>query len=91
MARIDSFEVFSVDLPFRKPFKHAASERRASNSIFVKCRLSSGKIGYGECLPREYVTGESRDSAFIILRDRILPRLIGRNFESHEEVKSFLN
>jgi muconate cycloisomerase len=90
MARIDSFEIFSVDLPFRKPFKHAAAERVSSNSIFVKCRLSSGKSGYGECLPREYVTGESRDSAFVMLRDRILPRLVGRNFESYEEVKSFL-
>jgi muconate cycloisomerase len=90
MPSIAKFEIFAVDLPFRKVFRHAAAERRSSYSLFVKCATDNGHIGYGECLPREYVTGESRDAAFELLRDLFLPRLLGMEFASLEEVKAFL-
>ena len=88
--RIESFEVFATDLPFRRVFKHSAASRGVSESIFVKCTTDSGAIGFGECLPRVYVTGESRDSAYLLLRDRILPRLAGIQFASFGEVWAFL-
>jgi muconate cycloisomerase len=87
---ITGFNVFAVDLPFRKPFKHAAAERRSSYSLFVRCEIAGGAVGWGECLPREYVTGESRDGAFDMLEKAILPRLVGRAFGDLDEVKSFL-
>ena len=90
MAGIVSFELFAVDLPFRKPFKHAAAERNSSYSLFLKCTTDSGSVGYGESLPREYVTGESRASAFAMLRDDILPRMLEQRFESMSEVEDFL-
>ncbi len=90
MARIDRFELFATDLPFRKPFKHAAAERRSSSSLIVRCDVGGGARGWGECLPREYVTGETRDGAFVMLRDRIMPRLVGREFGSLAEVEAFL-
>lgn len=90
MSSIQSFEVFAVDLPFRKPFKHAAAERATSGSLFIKCRLDSGVSGWGECLSRHYVTGESRDGAYDLLRHKVLPRLIGQKFSSLGEVQQFL-
>ncbi len=91
MTRIASFEIHAVDLPFRQAFKHSAAERSHSNSVFVRCTTDSGTIGYGECLPREYVTGESRSGAVAMLRDEILPRLVGRRFASLQEVEGFLD
>jgi len=91
VAKIASFELSAVDLPFRKPFKHAAAERTSSYSLFLKCTTESGAVGFGESLPREYVTGESRASAFAMLRDEILPRLLDQRFESMQDVESFLN
>jgi muconate cycloisomerase len=90
VASIAAFELFAVDLPFRKPFKHAAAERSNSWSLFLKCTTDEGAVGFGESLPREYVTGESRPSAFAMLRDLILPRLIGQRFESIQETEGFL-
>jgi muconate cycloisomerase len=87
---IKKFEIFAVDLPFRKAFKHAAAERDSSCSIFLKCVTEQGHVGYGECLPREYVTGESRDCAFELLRSAILPRMLGMKFGTLEEVKAYL-
>jgi muconate cycloisomerase len=90
MPRIAHFELFSLDLPFRKPFKHAAAERAVSNSLYLKCTTDLGSMGFGEALPREYVTGETRCGAFELLVNEILPRLIGMEFLSLEEVKAFL-
>lgn len=90
MARISKFDLFAVDLPFRKPFKHAAAERNSSYSLFLKCVTDSSEVGFGECLPREYVTGETREGAFELLKRKILPAMLGMEFKSLQEVKTFL-
>ena len=90
MAQIAELELKAVDLPFRKPFKHAAAERHASSSLFLKCVSDSGKIGFGEALPRKYVTGETRDNAFELLKEHVLPRLFELEFESMQDVEEFL-
>jgi muconate cycloisomerase len=90
MPSISRFAIFAVDLPFRKVFKHAAAERDSSYSLFVKCTTDDGHVGYGECLPREYVTGENRNGVFKLLRDKILARMVGMKFSSLEQVKAFL-
>jgi muconate cycloisomerase len=91
MGRIKGFELYSVDIPFKKPFKHAAADRNTSYSIMLKCITESGCTGFGECLPREYVTGETREGTFELLNNRILPRLVGRNFDSLDHLKTFLD
>ncbi|MEN6576034.1 MAG: enolase C-terminal domain-like protein [Phycisphaerales bacterium] len=90
MVRITSFEIFAVDLPFRRVVAHSAASRNVSDSVFLKCATDTGAVGFGECLPRTYVTGESRDGVYVLLRDRILPKLIGMEFESYAAVKAFL-
>jgi len=87
---IASLELLAVDLPLRKPFRHAASERSRSESVFLKCVTDSGAVGFGECLPRKYVTGETRDGAFDLLRESVLPHLRGLTFASLAEVEDFL-
>ena len=82
MAGITPLGLFAVDLPFRKPFNRAAAERTSSYSLFLKCATDTGVAGFGESLPREYVTGESRASTFAMLRDDILPRLLEQRCDS---------
>ena len=88
---IARFEVMSVDLPFRLTFKHAAASREVSSSVFVRCTTASGATGYGESLPREYVTGESQADTHTSLRDELLPRLVGRSFSDYAQVRDFLS
>lgn len=91
MAGIAHFELFSVDLPFRRPFAHAAAVRTTSESLMLKCVTTSGQTGFGECLPRHYVSGETRDGVFDLLASKVLPRLKEINFAGFEEVLSFLH
>lgn len=90
MVCVASFEIFAVDLPFRRVVAHSAASRSTSDSVFLRCTTDTGVVGFGECLPRAYVTGESRDGAYALLRDRVLPKLIGMGFESYSDVKAFL-
>lgn len=87
---IQRFEIMSVDLPFRLTFKHAAAARSASSSVFIRCTTQSGAVGYGESLPRKYVTNESQQGTHDFLRDELLPRLIGRSFDDYGQVRDFL-
>lgn len=90
MPRIVGLEVIELDLPFRRPFRHAAAERVRSASLLVRCITDSGHRGYGETLPRPYVTGEERGATFDLLVARILPRLLGMEFATFSDVCDFL-
>lgn len=90
LRTIAGFELFATDLPFRVRFKHSAAERTSSESLFLRCRLDDGTVGWGESLPRAYVTGESRAAAFELLAAKILPALVGRGFDSLAAVEAFL-
>lgn len=91
MATVTELQLFAVDLPFKVAFRHAAAARTSSGSLFLRVRLDSGVEGWGECLPRAYVSGERREEAFALLRDAVLPALLGRTFESLADVTSFLD
>ena len=90
MPTVTEMELFAVDLPFRIVFRHAAATRLTSESLFLRMRLDDGAEGWGECLPRAYVSGERRDETFALLRDAILPGLLGREFADLRDVTTFL-
>jgi L-alanine-DL-glutamate epimerase-like enolase superfamily enzyme len=86
MPTVIQLDLFAVDLPFKVVVRHAAAARTSSDSLFLRSRLDDGTEGWGESLPRAYVSGESREQAFALLRDTILPALVGRSFRSLPEV-----
>lgn len=91
MPKILKFELLRVDLPFRRAFRHAAAARQCSESLFLKCVTDTGAVGFGESLPRAYVTGETRDETFARLEHLILPELLGMEFQTMEQVYEFLS
>lgn len=67
--RVVAAEVRHIRLPLKKPVKHASHTRTSTDNVVVKVTLSDGKIGYGEGVPRDYVTGETVDTAVSLLKD----------------------
>lgn len=51
----------TIRVPLKRPFRHASAERTESENIVVACELADGTIGWGEGVPRNYVTGETPD------------------------------
>ncbi len=74
--KIQSLEVFQAGIPFRFRFKHAAAERATSDSIFVKLTLENGVHGWGEGLPRPYVTGETVESSLHAVQRWLAPLVV---------------
>ncbi len=57
--RIRSFTAHVVRLPLKRPFNHASATRHDSENIVIRCTLANGTVGWGEGVPRSYVTGET--------------------------------
>lgn len=72
--RIVELEAIHVRIPLRKPFRHASYTRTSTDNVIVRCRLENGVTGFGEGVPREYVTGETIDSAMSLLERSDLAR-----------------
>jgi muconate cycloisomerase len=72
-----SVEVALAELPFRFSFGHALAERRSSTNVYVKVTLADGTTGFGEGVPRGYVTGETPEAAAETVAQRYAPALLG--------------
>lgn len=83
--RIAELTAFHVRIPLRSTIRHASHTRRASDTLVVRCRLDNGIVGWGEGLPRAYVTGETIESALEHFRTTDLKCRLGRRFENLSE------
>jgi muconate cycloisomerase len=66
--RVVELTAFQIRIPLQKPFRHASHTRTFSDNVLVRCVLDDQTQGFGEGVPREYVTGETIDSALDLLR-----------------------
>jgi len=71
--RVVALEVRHVRIPLRRKVTHASHTRTDTDNVVVRCVLADGSVGYGEGVPRDYVTGETIDSAIDLLARSDLP------------------
>ncbi len=55
---------FQVPIALKRPVRHASHFRHSNDTIILRCVMNDGSIGWGEGLPRTYVTGESIESVW---------------------------
>lgn len=67
-ASVAELKLYHVRIPLRKVIRHASHTRDSSDNVVVECRLDDGTVGFGEGLPRDYVTGETIDGSIELLR-----------------------
>ncbi|HEY2785760.1 MAG TPA: enolase C-terminal domain-like protein [Fimbriiglobus sp.] len=65
--RVAELTAAHVRIPLKKPIRHASHSRTDTDNVIVKCVLADGSVGFGEGVPRDYVTGETADSALELL------------------------
>ena len=65
--RVANLTAWHVRIPLRKPIQHASHIRSETDNLIVRCTLADGTVGFGEGVPREYVTGETIDSTMDLL------------------------
>jgi len=75
--RISELSAYHVRIPLRRTIRHASHTRTDTDTLIIRCRLSDGTEGWGEGLPRPYVTGESIEAVFDLLRATDWPKQLG--------------
>ena len=88
--KITRFDIVTVDIPMRQSVRHALAERSVARNILVAAYDADGNVGWGECCPRPYVTGETIDSVRQDLGSIILPQLLGHELGAFEQVRSLI-
>ena len=74
---VTELTAFVVRIPLKKRIKHASHTRTETDNVVVRVKLNDGSVGWGEGVPREYVTGESAESALDLLKASALKSQLG--------------
>ena len=88
--RIESITIYSLRIPFHQSFRHALQSREESDAVIVKVTGSDGRSGYGEGLPRSYVTGETTETMVARVGEQLAPKIFGESFAPGWETLEYL-
>jgi muconate cycloisomerase len=73
-----------VRLPLRFPIEHSLANNTHTNSLIIRLQDASGLSGYGEGVPRPYVTGETTEHAQGFVHDRAADLILGRSIDAEQ-------
>lgn len=81
-SRIASIDILPLRIPFNQAFAHSTMRRAHSDAIVVRVHGADGMVGYGEALPRPYVTGEDVEGIVNALRTELAPQAMALTLDS---------
>jgi muconate cycloisomerase len=84
--QLKQIEFFRLQIPLCMPIKHYLAERTHSENLVVKVVSDSGVVGYGEGIPREYVTGETTAASLAFLRNHLIPKSNGLHWDDPDDL-----
>ncbi|MDX2035515.1 MAG: o-succinylbenzoate synthase [Isosphaeraceae bacterium] len=88
--RIDDVEIFEVRLPLVRSFETSSSKKSSITHLLIRVR-HEGLVGWGECAAPvdPFYCPETTETCFHILRDFLVPSMLGRDWDSIEEFVGF--
>lgn len=82
---------YTIRVPLKRAFRHASAERTDSENVVVACDLADGTVGWGEGVPRSYVTGETPEGCLTQLAASRLSEQFTGDCANWNEVVSLCN
>jgi L-alanine-DL-glutamate epimerase-like enolase superfamily enzyme len=79
-------DIWRLKLPFHYPFKHKLASHAGSENLVVKITADNGSAGYGEGVPRAFVTGETMEDSLSFLKETLGSHILDVAFSSPEEL-----
>ena len=71
-GRLRQLDLYLTAIPMRS-FEHAAARRDVAQAVIVRAEFDDGTEGWGESLPRQYVTGETLDGVVDDIEQLLFP------------------
>jgi len=75
--RISTVEAIPVSLPFARELALSTGPRSAAEHLLVAVTTDDGVTGYGECVPRPTLYGETMATAAVMIEQVLAPRVLG--------------
>jgi muconate cycloisomerase len=76
LSHITCVRIYPLSIPLRQAFSHATHTRASADPLVVQVELADSTIGYGETLPRPYVSGETIDTVLQSIDQVFLKQLL---------------
>jgi L-alanine-DL-glutamate epimerase-like enolase superfamily enzyme len=73
---IKQVDIWHLNCKFRYPFKHKLATHSGSDNLVVRLTTDEGLCGYGEGIPRDFVTGESLEASLDFLQHVAGPAIL---------------
>ena len=89
--RIETITLRHLQMPLRHPFRTSFGEEHSKHAVIVAVH-SAGLTGYGEApvSPSPLYSYETTQTAWHIQRDFLIPRLLGQEITSPEQVETLM-
>lgn len=87
---VDHINSVPIRLAFRLSVAHSLASRSFSDNVCTVIRSDDGLCGFGECIPRDYVTGENLDTVMSAL-EFFTAESAGMVFEAPDNLIRFLS
>jgi L-alanine-DL-glutamate epimerase-like enolase superfamily enzyme len=79
-------DIWHLKLEFLSPIRHNLATHEGSENIVIKVSTDGGATGYGEGIPRAFVTGELLPGSLVFLQEVLGPAVLKMEFASPREV-----
>lgn len=79
-------DIWRLNLPFLSPIKHNLATHTSSENLVVRVTADTPLPGYGEGVPREFVTGETIRGSLAFLAGTLAPAILAKEFSSPLEL-----
>ncbi len=89
--RIHRLTAFQIPIALKRPVRHASHTRHANETLIIRCVMDDGSCGWGEGLPRPYVTGETVGSVWRHLEQTDFSFLSDATFSGADEASSLID
>ncbi|WP_225361345.1 o-succinylbenzoate synthase [Limosilactobacillus reuteri] len=86
--KISTADMYKISLPHRSPFKTSFGQMTSKDFILLVLHDQDGNCGYGECsaFTTPFYTEEFRDSAYLLLKDMLLPALLNQELTAPDQL-----
>ncbi|MGA9756242.1 MAG: enolase C-terminal domain-like protein [Desulfobaccales bacterium] len=79
---VKKLDIWHLKLGFQSPIKHNLATHEGSDNIVLRVTTDDAITGYGEGVPRVFVTGEVLHDSLVFLREVLAPAILSRGFPS---------
>ncbi|MFZ5943244.1 MAG: mandelate racemase/muconate lactonizing enzyme family protein [Bacillota bacterium] len=84
--KIKNIEVYKTNLELRGEIHSAHTRYQITEDIYIKIVTDEDAAGFGATAPKYYITGETQETVIAVLKNRLIPAVLGEDPFSLEKI-----